>query len=65
MDNCTYNKMKLLHELSKLTGFIEKHAKEDAKASKHNSCVKAIDALHADLLKHIKTIQAELGKIKI
>lgn len=30
MDNCTYDKAKLLHELGKLSNFIEQYAKKDS-----------------------------------
>jgi hypothetical protein len=64
MDNCTYNKTKLLHEMAKLTGFIEKYAKKDAKSAKHGKCSKMINDLHKDLKKHMDTLSKALGKAK-
>lgn len=34
LDHCTYDKIKLLHELSSLAWFIEQHAKKDASSDK-------------------------------
>ncbi len=60
MDNCTYNKFKLIHELSRLTGFIERYGRKDARAAKHGQCEKALEALHQDLHKHMEQLRKQL-----
>ena len=65
MDDCTYNGAKLLHEMSKLAGFIEKHAKKDAKAAKHAQCGKILKHLHNDLTEHMEQLRSLLSKKKI
>ena len=57
MDDCTYNKNKLLKEINKLAGFIKKYAKKDAKAAKHTGCGKFMTYLHNDLTKHMKQLK--------
>lgn len=65
MDNCTYNKIKLLHEMSKLVGFIELYGKKDAQSAKHKECHQVLDHLHRDLHEHIKQLHKELSKAKL
>ncbi len=62
MDNCTYNKIKLLHELSKVAGFIERYARKDSRLAKHKDCEKVIHHLHQDLQTHIKQLHQQLSK---
>ena len=62
MDNCTYNKTKLLHQMSRLDWFIDKYAKKDAKKAKHGACQKAMTALQKDLHKHMKALHGHLSK---
>ena len=65
MDNCTYNFIKILHETSKLNGFIETFAKKDAKALKHGRCSLIIEHLHRDLKMHMDQLHKELTKKKL
>jgi hypothetical protein len=53
MDNCKYNKVKVLHDLSALCWFIEKHALDDAKKIKDDACLKKLQELSKDLEKHL------------
>jgi len=64
LSNCDYNKVKLLHELSGICGFLKKHAKKDATSAKHKQCSKFCAALEKDLEKHIKEIQKHVHKLK-
>ena len=57
LDNATYNKIKMLHHLSELCWFIEKHALEDAKKAGDTECTQAMLALQRDLEKHIEKLQ--------
>ncbi len=62
LDHCTYDKIKLLHELSSLLWFIEKYAKGDAKNANDTKCNEALDKLAQDLGKHIDQLNAILCK---
>ena len=65
MDNCTYNKIKLMHELSRIAGFLERHGKKDAKSAKHTKCIEIMNNLHKDLLSYIDQLSAGISKRKI
>ena len=64
LSNCDYNKVKLLHELSSICGFLKKHAKRDAKSAKHKGCAKFCAALEKDLERHIDQIKKHVHKVK-
>jgi hypothetical protein len=53
LDHCTYDKIKLLHELSSLVWFIEQHAKNDAQSAKDVACHDLLVKLTQDLEKYI------------
>lgn len=57
LKDCNYNKAKLLHYLSKLLSFIQRHAKEDAKKDGHKECAVMYEELEADLEKHINNLK--------
>ncbi len=57
LDNGTYNKVKLVHELSALAWFIEKHALKDAENAGDQACVAALTNLHRDLCAHLERLQ--------
>lgn len=59
MDNCTYNKVKLLHELSKVAGFVKMYAINDAKGA-HSKCKSYMTRLHKDLTSHLEKLQKAL-----
>ncbi|MBI4151630.1 hypothetical protein HY496_01555 [Candidatus Woesearchaeota archaeon] len=55
LQNCSYNKVKTLHEVSRILHFIRKHAKVDAAEmpkGKHTYCSKLFEDLERDLEKH-------------
>lgn len=60
LDHCTYDKVKLLHEISKIVWFIEKHAKQDAKNANDMECHDLFEKLAQDLEKYITQLQAML-----
>jgi hypothetical protein len=71
LKDCNYNKIRLLHDLSRINNFIKKHAKEDAeKAKGHEGCRKVYAELEKDLEKHINKLSrrmmgmAKKGKFK-
>lgn len=57
LDNCKYNKIKLLHELCSMSWFIEKHAISDAKAVNDNECIKILEEVKKDLEKSIEKLR--------
>ncbi len=60
LDNSTYNKVKMLSQLSELCWFIDKHALKDAESSGDQECVDAMKAIHSDLEKHIEKLQKSM-----
>jgi hypothetical protein len=57
LDNATYNKVKLLHNLSAIYWFLEKHALIDAQNAGDKESVEAFKALQRDIEKHIEKMQ--------
>ncbi|MBM3200382.1 hypothetical protein FJZ53_05570 [Candidatus Woesearchaeota archaeon] len=55
--DCNYNKVKLLHDLSKITSYIRRHAKKDAEQEGHVLCTSMYEELEADLEKHIEKLR--------
>jgi hypothetical protein len=51
LDNCTYNKIKLMHEVSSMLWFIQRHGYHDAKAAGDMSCLEVLQELEEDLQK--------------
>lgn len=60
MDNASYNKIKLLHQVSELIWFIEKHALEDAKKAGDTSCIETLKQVHANLEKQLTALEGTL-----
>jgi len=58
LENCKYDKIKLLHELSSIAWFIEKHAKINAKNNGQIDCYNLYQSILLDLEKQINKIQA-------
>ncbi|MEW5897267.1 MAG: hypothetical protein AB1668_06230 [Nanoarchaeota archaeon] len=65
MDNCTYNKLKLIHEMSRLTGFIDKFARKDAKQTKHKGCDALVEEVYKDLKKSIRKLHKAVDPSRI
>lgn len=61
LDNCHYDAVKILHELSKLAWFVEKHAKPDEHKERHAECVEFYHDLLEDLEKHIEVMKGIIG----
>jgi hypothetical protein len=62
LDQCTYDKVKLLHELSTIVWFIEKHAKQDAKNAHDMKSYDLFEKLAQDIENYITQIQDMLKK---
>lgn len=61
LENCNYNKVRLLHDLSRIIWYLKKHAKADAKKAGHEECHKICIELEKDLEKHVKTISQRIA----
>ena len=57
LNHCMYDKVKLLHQLSSIVWFIEKHAKEDAKNAGDMKCHDTFEKIAQDLEKHAHQLQ--------
>jgi len=55
LENCVYDKIKILHELSCLLWFIEKHAKKDAQGNAE--CTAYLERLEKDLEKYVQELK--------
>lgn len=55
-----YNKNKILHDLSSLCWFLDKHALEEAKKSNDQNYARMLEQLKQDLEKHIANFDATL-----
>ena len=65
IDDCNYNKIRLLHDFSRIVWYLENHAKEDAKKSGHTLCHKLCHEIQVDLEKHMEKLrQAIVGLSK-
>jgi hypothetical protein len=60
MSNHDYNKIKILHKLSCLSWFIEKHAIPDAQKDRDQRCIDAYQQLKAALDNHIEQLRQSL-----
>ena len=57
LDNCTYNKIKLLHELSCILWFLKKHGIQDASKAGDKECLSFCEQLEKDLEEHISHLK--------
>jgi hypothetical protein len=62
LDDCTYNKVKLLHEFSEQLWFIQKHALNDAKVVCDDRCINLLMDIERDLQKHIEQLHKEIKR---
>lgn len=62
LENCNYDKIKILHHMSKMLWFIEKHALEDAKKMSDEKCYAAFEEIKKDLEKHVEKLKHLVAK---
>ncbi|MCL4360855.1 hypothetical protein M1446_00695 [Candidatus Dependentiae bacterium] len=60
LDNCSYNKVKLMAELSKITWFLEKHAIDDAKKAGDKEAESLLRELHKDTSNYLEKLQKQV-----
>lgn len=63
LDNVSYNKAKLLHEIACMQWFIEKHALKDAQAAGDSECYEMLMLLQKDLQKYLERLQQSVCMI--
>lgn len=57
LDNVSYDKIKLLHKLSCINWFIEKHGKNDAQTAGDQEFLVTLTSMQKDLQKYIEKLQ--------
>ncbi len=57
LNDCNYDKTKLIHEMSRIVHFINKHAIEDAHKTGHPLCAAAYKEAFEDLKKAIHKLR--------
>ncbi len=62
LQDAIYDKVKLLHGLSCLSWFVEKHARDNAKKAGDSELSALLESLQADLDKSIDKLQANVCK---
>ncbi|MGC2310795.1 MAG: hypothetical protein WA432_04200 [Candidatus Babeliaceae bacterium] len=62
-DNNTYNKIKLLHELTRLNWFLEKHALNDAQMTGDQEFLVVLTKLNHNLTDNIEKMQQSVCTI--
>ena len=58
--NCNYDKTKLLAKISKIAGFIDKHAIKDAEKDGHPLCAEEYKELKHDLERHVEKLRSAI-----
>jgi len=61
LDDCKYDKVKILHEISSIAWYLEKHAKENAEKAGDKKCYEIYDNMLSDLEKHIQVLKETLS----
>jgi len=62
LKDCKYNNVKILHEISCLAWFIDKHAKIQAQNAGDKECEQLLENLYNELKKHIDQFEALICK---
>ena len=57
LNNCNYDKTKLLYKILRIAEFIDKHAIKDAERESHPLCAEEYKELKQDLEKHIEKLR--------
>ncbi len=61
LDDCNYSKVRLLHDLSKVAWYLDKHAIEDAEDTGHPACEELYEEIQADLEEHIDKLKETIS----
>jgi hypothetical protein len=61
LNNCSYNKIKLIHDLSKVTWFMKHFCERDAKGCS-KECTLLLSKIQKDLEKSIEILHRSLKK---
>lgn len=62
LNNCQYNIVKLVHELSRIVWFIEKHALKDAREASDQKMVDVLQKIAQETRMHIAILRNNLCK---
>ena len=62
LHDSTYDKIKLLHSLSCISWFIDKHARSNAQKAGDSDSLQLLDDLKADLEKNIEKLEGKVCK---
>jgi hypothetical protein len=62
LDNCSYNNVKLLHDLSRLLWFLKKHAIQDALRANDTDSMLMYEKLEKDLQEYIERLEELIGR---
>jgi hypothetical protein len=62
LNDCRYDKIKVMHELSCLEWFLAKHACQDAKKANHDECAKLFESLQRDIKNYLEKLDQLLCK---
>ena len=62
LKNGCYDKVKLLHKLSCIAWFIDKHAKEDARKENDAECLALLEGLEKDITKYTEKLHKIICK---
>ena len=49
LDDCCYDQIKILHDLSKIAFFLKNSCQKDVKKCNHNNCEKSLGALGKEI----------------
>lgn len=60
LDNCNYNKVRLLHDLSRIVWYLENHAKKDSETAGHELCHGMCEDLQNDLEVHMEKLRTAI-----
>lgn len=63
LDNASYNKVKLIHEISRIIWFIDKHGLTDASNAGDRECMDILIGIRKDLEKSLEKLQKNVCMI--
>ena len=57
LNDCNYNKVRLMHDMSRIVWYLKKHAKNDSNVHGHVLCHALCEDIEKDLEKHIEKLR--------